>query len=360
MPTIDLVLAGVHLVIESQSLRLIDLFTDYFSYYFPQVWREQERPLQGGGSPRIRLRLICVETLAAPDRFLPVDAELISRTGVLGLWKANANREGEYYFHTEVAAFRVDVGAGEIVGYVAPRAVDYPHILANTYAMFPLLLVLREQGIYHLHAAAVISPRGRVWLISGAQRAGKTTLTTALGLAGWRPLSDDSLLLSGKEGAEKGASVEILALRKYFHLGDQLLSRWPQLEGMVRHHQYLDRTCVGALDFFGTRQEAERPIARIDYLLLPRISGEGQSHLRRATSGEGLLMLGEQSVYLQLWRERTREQWELLEQIARGAQTYRLDSGHALLDDPQLAARLLTAAEEAAEGNPGPQALPRG
>ena len=159
---------------------------------------------------------------------------------------------------------------------------------------------------------------------------------------------------------DRGASVEILALRKYFHLGDQLLSRWPQLEGMVRHHQYLDRTCVGALDFFGTRQEAERPIARIDYLLLPRISGEGQSHLRRATSGEGLLMLGEQSVYLQLWRERTREQWELLEQIARGAQTYRLDSGHDLLDDPQLAARLLTAAEEAAEGNPGPQALPRG
>ena len=60
MPTIDLVLAGVHLEIESQSLRLADLFTDYFSYYFPQVWRETEHPPQGGASPPIRLTLICV------------------------------------------------------------------------------------------------------------------------------------------------------------------------------------------------------------------------------------------------------------------------------------------------------------
>lgn len=342
MPIIDLVLAGVSIAIETHSLRLVDLYTDYFSYYSPRLRRAEDPPRGADVRPGILLRLDCVDHLPGPESLLPSGAELISRTGVLGLWQFEGEEGTEYFFHTEVAAFRVDVRRGEISGSIAPRAFDYPHILANTYSMFPLLLVLRELGLYHLHAAAVISPRGRVWLISGAQRAGKTTLTTALGLAGWRPLSDDSLLLTSV--AQGG--IEISALRKYFHLGDQLLERWAALDGMERHHQYLDRTCVGALDFFRTRQLAEVPCRRVDHLLLPRISGEGKSRLVPATSSEGLLMLGEQSVYLQLWRARTIEQWGYLEQIARGATTYRLESGLDLLDEPRLAATILAEAEE--------------
>lgn len=351
MPTIDLVLAGVTLEIETQSLRLIDLFTDYFGYYSPRVRQADDRPAESREKCGIRLRLICVEQLAGVDSYLPAGARRISQTGVLGFWSFDGEGGAGYCFHTEVAAFRVDLQSGEIVGHVAPRALDYPHILANTYAMFPLLLLLRERGIYHLHAAAVVSPRGKVWLISGAQRAGKTTLTTALGLAGWRPISDDSLLVKGGSGGDGERGIEILALRKYFHLGDQLLERWSGLRGMVRHHQYLDRTCVGALDFFGTRELAELPWRRVDHLLLPMISHGERSRLVLRPPSEGLMMLGEQSVYLQLWGERTKEQWHLLGQIARGATTFRLESGLDLLEEPRLVASIL--AEVEGQGSSG-------
>lgn len=57
------------------------------------------------------------------------------------------------------------------------------------------------------------------------------------------------------------------------------------------------------------------------------------------------MMLGEQSVYLQLWGERTKEQWHLLGQIARGATTFRLESGLDLLDEPTLVANILAEVE---------------
>lgn len=329
MSTIDLVLSGVPLQISTSSARLTSLFLDYFRYYSP-VQSDSDR---AGG---LRLELQTAHELPP----FPAKAQLVAETGVLRFWEESA---GVYFFHTGVAAFRVELARRLARGWVTAAAFDYPHILANTYAMFPLLLLLRSERRYHLHAAALISPRGRLWLITGAQRAGKTTLTTALGLAGWRPISDDSLLL---RAGEDGLGMRIESLRKYFHLGDALLERWPGLVGMARHHQYLDRTCVGGLEFFGSRREAEQRWPRVDHILLPRITGQQQTRLIAVPGSEILLTLAEQSVYLQLWREQTVEQWRLLEEVVSGATGGRLDSGLDLLEDPGLAARILDEFEE--------------
>ena len=325
MATIDLVLSGVPLQISTSSARLTSLFLDYFRYY---------SPINSDSAPSavaVRLELdICQELPPLPD-----SAHLIARTGVLQFWEESA---GIYLFHTGVAAFRVDVARQCATGWVVAAAFDFPHILANTYAMFPLLLLLRSQRRYHLHAAALISPRGRLWLITGSQRSGKTTLTTALGLAGWRPISDDSLVLLAGE-ADRGFRIE--SLRKYFHLGDALLERWSGLAGIVRHHQYLDRTCVGGLEFFDSQREAEHGWPRVDYVLRPQITGREQSRLVGIPASEVLLTLAEQSVFLQLWRDQTVEQWRLLEGLVSEAKGCRLDSGLDLLEDPALAARVL-------------------
>ncbi len=343
MPTsepIELVLSGIPLQIVTSSARLRDLFTDYFRYYAD--------PLAGAAplSKRaMRLELHCPERIPLPEELLSAGARQIAETGVMRFWEDGGGEagasEGVYIFHVGVAAFRVDMSRLTTTGWVAPGAFDYPHILANTYALFPILLMLRAGGRYHLHAAAVISPRGRLWLITGAQRSGKTSLTTALGLAGWRPISDDSLLLMGGDGL--GPRLE--SLRKYFHLGDALLARWEGLARMTRHHQYLDRTCVGGLEFFDSRREAGQAWPRVDYVVLPRITGEARSRLAPVAASEVRLRLAEQSVYLQLWRRQTVEQWGILEGLMRGAKGFQLDSGLDLLDDPGLAARLLMAVE---------------
>lgn len=349
MPTINLVLAGVSFEIEAHSPRLIGLFTDYYRYYHPRVVDEREQRVACGTHPaaQMRLTLELVEELPHIEASIPPASTLLSRTGVLEFWESSGREAmlGEYHFRCEVASFDVNLANGTIRGLVAESAFNFPHILANTYSLFPILLVLRSMGLYHLHAAAVVSPQGRVWLIPGSQRSGKTTIATALGLAGWKPISDDSLLLGGNRGGTGSGPLEILALRKYFHLGNELLDRWPHLQGMERRHRYLDRTCVAALEFFTQPGIEEETVRGVDFLLLPRISGSAQSRLNPVPPGAGLLVLGEQSVFLQMWGQHTARQWGDLGRIAKGARCFGLESGVDLLADPLLLARLLEGVE---------------
>ncbi|MEP7341063.1 MAG: hypothetical protein ABI977_25255, partial [Acidobacteriota bacterium] len=288
-------------------------------------------------SPALQIELKTRDELPPRETLIPPSAELFSQTGVVSLWKEEASPVGQrFYFHLGVAAFRVEVETGRATGLVTPRAMEYPHILANTYALFALLLLLRTRRLYHLHAAAIVSPDDELWLICGAQRAGKTTLTTALGLAGWRPVSDDSLLIGGDED-----SAWLMPLKKYFHVGDELLRRWPQLEDIRRHHQYLDRTCTGGLEFFGTRELAETKFRRIDHIVLPQIVNEQVSRVEPLARSEALLRLAEQSMFFQLWRDRTAEQWQWLNELAATAACHRLFSAADVMADPAAAARLL-------------------
>ncbi|NBO66235.1 MAG: hypothetical protein EBU88_15570, partial [Acidobacteria bacterium] len=293
MPTISLELAGVPFLVETQSTRLVELYTDYYRYYSPSVIDGLDSGISDNlqVTPKLRLILETVEELPAPYHHSQPGWRLISRTGVLELWERSEpeSEQYKYLFQAGCATFQVDPRRALIRGKIAPTAFSYPHILANTYSMFPVLLVLRQLGLYHLHAAAAISPRGRVWLIPGSQRSGKTTIVTALGIAGWRPVSDDSLLLISGAESEKDHSGEIVALKKYFHLGNDLLSRWQDLDVMVRGHSYLDRTCVDAIGFFGQPGEREEKIKRVDHLLMPRITGKPQSRAGAALASDGLL-----------------------------------------------------------------------
>lgn len=330
MPAITLQICRVPITIKTRSRFLIDLFKDYFRYYKPRIFSGERC------DPGISIELQVRRRLPARERLIPAGAEKLSQTGVIGWWREVSGEGERFYFDLGVAAFRADPRAGKIVGLVTREALEYPHLFANTYTLFPLLLLLRWRGIYHLHAAAVTSPHDELWLICGAQRAGKSTLTTALGLSGWSPVSDDSLLLSFDRGKAK-----ITALRKYFHLGDELLNRWPELAGIARHDRYFDRTCVGGLEFFESMDLAERVFERIDHIIAPQIADENQSRRMAISSGEALLKLAEQSMFFQLWRDHTERQWLGLADLARGALAERLIVGRDLLDDPHLAGRLL-------------------
>lgn len=366
MPAIKLTICGNAIFISARAPRLIRLFADYFRYYDPSISPSTFAPNPSANHPpTLKIELKMREELPPRERLIPPSAELFSQTGVVSLWREAATgrlsdgekererggataqgnsairnpqsatgKSGErFYFHLGVAAFRVDVETGSAVGLVTPQAMGYPHILANTYALFALLLLLRTREVYHLHAAAIVSPSDELWLICGAQRAGKTTLTTALGLAGWRPVSDDSLLIGGDE---KGAWLT--PLKKYFHLGDELLHRWPQLAGIERHHQYLDRTCTGGLEFFNARELAETKFRRIDHIVLPQIVNEPVSRAEPLPRSKALLRLAEQSMFFQLWRDHTARQWQWLNALVNDARCHRLFSAADILTDPRNAA----------------------
>lgn len=88
---------------------------------------------------------------------------------------------------------QLDVLGGRLVagsGYrTAPQ--EYRRQLARTGA----ILRLREKGCYHVHAAGVVDPADRAWLICGASGSGKSTLAYALARSGWRVLGDDGVII---------------------------------------------------------------------------------------------------------------------------------------------------------------------
>ncbi len=82
------------------------------------------------------------------------------------------------------------------------------------------MTALRRCGLFELHGAGVVEPEsGGGFLIVGPSGSGKSTLATQLANAGWRYLSDDSLLLH-----ERGARVEARALRRQFAVAEPTIA----------------------------------------------------------------------------------------------------------------------------------------
>ncbi len=175
MPAITLAICGNQILISARSPRLIRLFADYFSYYSPLLFTPNDQPpfsAKHGSVLQIELKMR--DQMPSREVLIPATAELVSQTGVVSLWQekgagrgsvirstqsAIGEAIGRYFFDLGVAAFRVDVEAGKGIGLVTPEAMEYPHILANTYALFALLLMLRSRRLYHLCSLAETKQR---------------------------------------------------------------------------------------------------------------------------------------------------------------------------------------------------------
>ena len=87
------------------------------------------------------------------------------------------------------------------------------------------ILRLRERGRYLIHAAGVVDPDGRAWLLSGDSGSGKSTLAYALARAGWKVLGDDGVIV---EVDSAGATA--YAWRDPLRVSTSLVAAFPELE----------------------------------------------------------------------------------------------------------------------------------
>lgn len=104
-------------------------------------------------------------------------------------------------------------------GYAAaPRPTR--QLLARVGAM----LKLREHARYYVHAAGVVAPDGRAWLLTGESGCGKSTLTYALARGGWPVLGDDGVVL------ERGPNgVTVHGWREPLRVSIELATWFPEL-----------------------------------------------------------------------------------------------------------------------------------
>lgn len=90
------------------------------------------------------------------------------------------------------------------------------------------ILRLRSRGKFHVHAAAVVDPSGRGWLLAGENGAGKSTMAYALTRSGWKLLGDDGVIIERTE-----AGIVAHAWREPLAVSRALAPEFPELAGQL-------------------------------------------------------------------------------------------------------------------------------
>jgi len=241
----------------------------------------------------------------------------------------------------------------------APLAGPAAWAFSQIPLLIALLAVLRPRGLHHLHAAALVTPDGRSLLVAGDAGAGKSTLATALVLAGCAYLGDDVVLV-GRSGAARPSTSRppeggryaqderpsggpvLLAFPRAFHLSD---TSTPLVPGAAAADT-LRRTLGGkrALDpraLFPGRERRDAPAPAA--LLFPVVTGEAETRLRAIPKAEALGRLVESSALVAVKAlPGAREHLALLGAVADGARTFGAALGRDLLAEAgRTAARVL-------------------
>jgi hypothetical protein len=245
-------------------------------------------------------------------------------------------RRGALLLGDGASVIAVSADGASIEGAIHEATLVDPHAFAHGTLLLALVLALRHHGLFHLHGAAMVSPRGASVLVAGDAGAGKSTVALALAKAGFSYLGDDSVLLSRRR-----TSLRLLAIPRAFHVGPATADALPDL---ARHvgavygssgKRFLDPTAAFPEM---ARMEAGPPEA----LLFPSIAAAAETVLEPVGPSEALGALLESSALVATnGAARPSEHLALLRDVADGARGFRVRLGRDLLANPAGWARRL-------------------
>jgi hypothetical protein len=194
-------------------------------------------------------------------------------------------------------------------------------------------LLLREQGVFSMHAAA-LSRGGEGVLVVAPSDSGKSTLSYSLVRHGWDYLSDDFVVLHERDGA-----IEAAPFRKTFGLDAEAGEFFPELNRDWERPFDEEEKWAVSVDALYPGRQADRCVPRV--LLFPEIVGQGQTEVREVSRVEALHRLVRQGGLLPTTPETSQRQMDCLALLVRQAQPYRLFSGRDLLEEPQKASAII-------------------
>jgi hypothetical protein len=202
------------------------------------------------------------------------------------------------------------------------------------------MTAMRRCGLFELHGAGLVAPGGAGVLFVGPSGSGKSTLATQLAHAGWRYLSDDSLLLCAR-----GVGVEARALRRAFAVTDATVEAGPLggFENFLTEAPPFDpqkRRFEPESVFPGGFVESCEPRA----IFFPAVTNEGESRTRALTQAETMARLIRMCPWACYDRPAAKAHLDVLARLARQAAGFELFAGRDLLDAERAACFLLSRA----------------
>jgi hypothetical protein len=198
-----------------------------------------------------------------------------------------------------------------------------------------IVVALRHQGLFHLHAAALEEPGGRRVLVAGTSGAGKTTLALALAAAGLTPLGDDAVLLGARDGAPR-----VIGFPRPFHVGARTAAAFPALATHLGPPGREGKRPVDVRAAVGAHPSGLMQAPSL--LLLPEITKGEETTVERVACSDAFGALLESSALVVAdAMPAVAEHLAVLAAVADGARSLRVRLGADLLRTPAACASAL-------------------
>lgn len=232
----------------------------------------------------------------------------------------SCSQEGDWsVFRTKDGSFlRADTRAGRAWGRVSGALLDgIPYPLTDL-VMASLMEMLKERGLYGLHAAA-ITREGRGYLFPGDAASGKTTVALGLLRKGSGYLADDKVLLRRDE-----QGIMALAFTRRFNIDPILARFYPEISPLANHSP-LPRTAKRPFDVSMLYPGTFMPECRPSAVIHIRSAAGRTSRLSTLSPAESFVRLARQTI-LSARRECAAMQLRLLGDLVSRVDNYLLDN----------------------------------
>lgn len=255
------------------------------------------------------------------------------RFGETAIW---ATEQG---FHIEYDAHWVTLHQGHGTGTIGAPFWEEPIVLQRDFWQRIFFLLSRSANCHMLHANALLPPdpaaTGGVLLV-GDCGSGKTTLTMSLLAAGWRYVTDDSVLLQSTAAGAMGHAV-----RRGFAATQQTVAAWPWLAPALATGIELNRWKT-LVDLDGLFTGRYVPDCRPGFIVFPTIANAPQSTLHPLSTMETFTtLIGQPRSGLLVEQAAAPQLLKLYQTLAGQCRGYQLSSGIDVFQEPARVSELL-------------------
>ncbi|MEP6833629.1 MAG: hypothetical protein ABJB74_09550, partial [Gemmatimonas sp.] len=207
--------------------------------------------------------------------------------------------------------------------WLSPAALRQIADAERSFLLIVLVFILRRLGWYHVHAAALIDPMGRGWLIAGNSHCGKSTTTALLATRGWKVGTDDIGFLGWS-----GDRVSLMGVRGRIALRPGGAALLGAKGGLVMDRRNKEGFLPEELG------SSWAPVVAPEILAFPNIGA--QTAMTASSPRETLSSIVKLSHWVLYESVHAQEYLDVLGAVARQSRCFALTLGPDLFDEPDL------------------------